>query len=90
LQFPSGGTTLVGTNYPAMKTLLEQLQIKSDLSEPQAKASLLVIHQWLEQHYPILAVISKATVLKEVFQEKKPKKAVSFRSAPSKGKLSRI
>ena len=72
-----------------MTNILERLQIDADLTGPQAKESLLVIHYWLEQHYPILAVISKTTVLKEIFEEQESKKELTLRTAPANVKLSR-
>lgn len=30
-----------------------------------AKNSLVIIYQWIDEHYPVMAALAKATVLKE-------------------------
>jgi hypothetical protein len=48
-----------------MKSILQELHSQG-IPEKKALTSLLVIHQWLEKNYPVLGVVSKSTLLKDV------------------------
>ena len=55
-----------------MKNLLDQL-VNAGLTSEQAEKTIQVVHEWLEEKYPMLGVLAKNTILKEkLTSEEKP------------------
>jgi hypothetical protein len=48
-----------------MKSILHELHSQG-IPKEQALSSLFVIHQWLEKNYPVLGVVSKPILFKDV------------------------
>lgn len=48
-----------------MKSILHELHDQG-IPEEKALNSLLVIHQWLEKNYPVLGVVARSTLFKDV------------------------
>ncbi|HEU4472689.1 MAG TPA: hypothetical protein VFR58_16455 [Flavisolibacter sp.] len=44
-----------------MKNLLSEL-CAAGLSEEEAKMSLQVVYDWVEEHYPVMASLARSTV----------------------------
>lgn len=52
-------------NAKPMKNILQELH-EQGIPEEKALTSLFVIHKWLEKNYPVLGVVSKSTLFKDV------------------------
>jgi hypothetical protein len=48
-----------------MKNLLDGL-LEAGLSDNEARKSIQVVYEWVEERYPVLAAIAKTTVSKEI------------------------
>ena len=48
-----------------MRNILQELHLQG-IPEGKALTTLFVIHQWLEENYPVLGVVSKSTLFKDV------------------------
>jgi len=48
-----------------MKNLLAGLR-EVGLSDHEAKKSIEVVYEWVEQRYPVLAAVARSTVTKEI------------------------
>jgi len=48
-----------------MKNLFDGLRA-AGLSEFEAKKSIEVVYHWVEEQYPVLAAVARATVTKEI------------------------
>jgi hypothetical protein len=48
-----------------MKNLLDGLR-EVGLSDDEARKSIEVVYEWVEERYPVLAAVAKSTVNKEI------------------------
>ena len=48
-----------------MKNLLDELR-NAGLSDNEARKSIEVVYEWVEERYPVLAAVARSTVRKEM------------------------
>lgn len=48
-----------------MKNLLDELR-DAGLSDNEARKSIEVVYEWVEERYPVLAAVARSTVRKEM------------------------
>lgn len=49
-----------------MRTLLCELEATHGLTDDQIQTLFLTIHDWLDEHYPVMAKISKQAMAQEL------------------------